>query len=95
MNEQREPLKLFGQQLALYQGLVEKDEKLASQEFIENIKSMSRAMGIPAFKDLGLEESEFSEIASRAFQNNSNPSNPREVTYEDYLVILNNAVHSS
>jgi alcohol dehydrogenase len=76
-------------------GIQEKDENLASQELIQKIKSMSRAMNIPSFHDLGLEESEFSDIASGAFQNNSNPSNPREAKSEDYLTILNNALHSS
>ncbi len=76
-------------------GIQEEDENLASQELIHKIKSMSRAMNIPTFQDLGVEESEFPDIASGAFQNNSNPSNPREAKYEDYLAILNNALHSS
>ena len=76
-------------------GIQEKDDNLASQELIHKIKSMSRTMNIPYFKDLGLRESEFPDIASGAFQNNSNPSNSREANYEDYLAILNNALHSS
>jgi len=76
-------------------GIREHDENLASQELVQKIKSMSRALNIPSFKDLCLEESEFSDLASRAFQNNSNPSNPREAKSEDYLAILNNALHSS
>jgi len=76
-------------------GIREKDENLASHELIQKIKAMSRAMNILAFKDLGLEESEFPALAKSAFQNNSNPSNPREAKYEDYLAILNNALHSS
>jgi alcohol dehydrogenase len=75
-------------------GIQEKDENLASQELVRKIKSMSQAMNIRSFKDLGLEQSEFPDIARRAFQNNSNLSNPREVKYEDYLAILNNALHS-
>jgi alcohol dehydrogenase len=75
-------------------GIQEKDENLASQELVCKIKSMSQAMNIRSFKDLGLEQSEFPDIARRAFQNNSNLSNPREVKYEDYLAILNNALHS-
>jgi len=76
-------------------GIQEKDENLASQGLVQKIKSMSRAMNIPSFQDLGLEESEFPDIARSAFQNNSNPSNPRQAKYEDYLAILNNALHSS
>ena len=76
-------------------GIQEKDENLASQELVQKIKSMSRAMNIPSFQDLGLEESEFSDIARSAFQNNSNPSNPREAIVEDYLGILERMFHES
>ena len=82
-------------EIAELAGIREHDENLASQELVQKIKSMSRALNIPLFKDLGLEESEFSELASRAFQNNSNPSNPREVKTEDYLTILKSALHGS
>ncbi|NIM92053.1 MAG: iron-containing alcohol dehydrogenase [Candidatus Aminicenantes bacterium] len=82
-------------EIARLAGIQEKDESLASQELVHKIKSMTRVMNIPSFQDLGLEESEFPDIASAAFQNNSNPSNPREVRYEDYLEILKNALHSS
>ncbi len=82
-------------EIARLAGIQEKDENLASQELVHKIKSMSRALNIPSFQDLSLKESEFSDIASAAFQNNSNTSNPREVRYEDYLAILENALHSS
>jgi alcohol dehydrogenase len=76
-------------------GIKETDENFASSELVQKIKSMSRALNIPSFKDLGLEESEFPAIARGAFLNNSNPSNPREAKYEDYLAILNSALHES
>lgn len=76
-------------------GIKESDENFASPELVQKIKSMSRALNIPSFQDLGLEESEFPAIARGAFLNNSNPSNPREAKYEDYLAILNSALRGS
>jgi alcohol dehydrogenase class IV len=52
-------------------------------------------LNIPSFKNLGIKESHFPEIAQKTFENNSNPSNPREAGVEDYLAILKNAVSES
>lgn len=80
-------------EIAELMGIEEKDKNLAAQRLIEEIKALCRFMNIPSFKDLGLKESEFHLIATKAFQNNSNPSNPREAGVEDYLGILNKANH--
>jgi alcohol dehydrogenase class IV len=55
------------------------------------IKFLSSSLNIPSFKELGVEESQFLEIAQKSFENNSNPSNPREAGVEDYLAILKKA----
>jgi len=82
-------------EIAGHAGIKEKDENLASEELVQKIRDMSRALNIPSFIDLGLEKSEFPAIARGAFLNNSNPSNPREAKYEDYLAILNSGLHES
>jgi alcohol dehydrogenase len=66
----------------------EDDEKEAASELIQMIKFLSASLNIPHFKELGVEESKFNEIARKSFENNSNPSNPREASAEDYLAIL-------
>ncbi len=76
-------------------GIDEKDETRAAQELIQKIKGLSSALNIPSFRDIGIQESQFPEIAQKSFQNNSNPSNPREVNAEDYLAILEKAYLAS
>jgi len=66
----------------------EDDEEEAASELIRMIKFLSASLNIPHFKELGVEESRFCEIAQKSFENNSNPSNPREASAEDYLAIL-------
>ncbi|MFC2169874.1 iron-containing alcohol dehydrogenase [Acidobacteriota bacterium] len=78
--------------IARLAGIEGKNDEQAAQELIQRIKDMSRSLNIPALKDLGIEESHFLEIARKSFENNSNPSNPREADVEDYLEILARAL---
>jgi alcohol dehydrogenase len=72
-------------QIAGLQGETDRDAALA---LIEHIKVLSRKLDIPTFRETGVKESQFSEIALKSFENNSNPSNPRDASYQDYLNIL-------
>lgn len=78
-------------EIALLAGIDEKDEETAAQKLIRLIKELARILNIPAFKDLGIEKAKFPEIAEKSFQNNSNPSNPRETGVADYMSILEKA----
>jgi len=78
-------------ELAKLAGIRTKEVDAAAQELIDKINALSRSLSIPSFKDLGIEESQFPEIARNAFQNNSNPSNPRQASVEDYVEILTKA----
>ncbi|MFP4083010.1 MAG: iron-containing alcohol dehydrogenase [Candidatus Aminicenantes bacterium] len=69
----------------------EEDGSLA-RKLIPKIAALSQSMGIPSLRDLGVKESDFLEIAEKSYQNNSNPSNPREMNVEDYLAILQKMV---
>lgn len=64
------------------------DNDVLAQKLIERIKALSREMNIPSLREIGVREDDLPEIAEKSFQNNSNPSNPREATVEDYLDIL-------
>jgi len=75
-------------EIAGLMGIEEEAEEEAAAELIRRIKFLSSALSIPHFKELGVEESRFKEIAQKSFENNSNPSNPREASAEDYLTIL-------
>lgn len=78
-------------EIARITGLKEKDDKAAAQILIQRIKDMSRDLGIPSFREIGVDEACFSEIAQKSYVNNSNPSNPREATVDDYMKILERA----
>jgi alcohol dehydrogenase len=73
-------------------GLENADKNEAARALIQKVKDLSRSLSIPSFKDLGIPECDFIAIAKKSFENNSNPSNPREATAEDYLTILKTAL---
>ncbi len=78
-------------EIAQLAGIDEIDETRGAQGLIQKIKDLSSALNIPSFRDIGIQESQFPEIAQKSFQNNSNPSNSREAGVEDYLAILEKA----
>ena len=80
--------------LARRTGIDEADDMSAARFFIQNIKALSKKLGIPLFKDLKIGKDQFEKISQMSFENNSTPSNPRELGQEDYLKILENAYES-
>jgi alcohol dehydrogenase len=78
-------------EIAELAGIDEKDQTVAAEKLIQTIKDLSRELGIPSFKEIGIERDQFREIAHKSFVNNSNPSNPRDMNTEDYLKVLENA----
>ena len=78
-------------EIARLAGIHEIDDYEAARMLVQKIKRLSRRLKIPSLKDIGLAEAQFSEIAEKAYANNSNPSNPRDVAVEDYLEILSRA----
>ncbi|HUU38646.1 MAG TPA: iron-containing alcohol dehydrogenase [Candidatus Desulfaltia sp.] len=60
----------------------------AARALIQKIKDLSRSLSIPSFRDLRIPGGDFVAIARKSFENNSNFSNPREASAEDYLHIL-------
>ena len=58
----------------------------------ERLTELSRAVGIPRFRDLPLVEPEdFPRLAAASLINGSTPSNARELTESDYLYLLERA----
>ena len=80
--------------LARQTGIDEADDMSSARFFIQNIKALSKKLGIPLFKDLKIRKDQFEKISQMSFENNSTPSNPRELGQEDYLKILENAYES-
>jgi alcohol dehydrogenase len=77
--------------LARAAGLEGGDTESLARRFIQEIRELAGAIGIPEFKRLGIPEERFREIADKSFANNSNPSNARDASAEDYLGILERA----
>lgn len=78
-------------EIAQMAGLSDKDELSSAEALIRRIKGLARSLGIPTFRETGVQESQLMEIALKSFENNSNPSNPRDASVEDYLDILQKA----
>lgn len=78
-------------EIARIAGIQEKKDEAAAQKLIRKIKDLSCSLSIPSFRDLGIEKDKFAELAEKSFQNNSNPSNPREAGVADYMGILERA----
>jgi len=77
--------------IARIAGIKEEENEAAAQKLIQKIKDLSLSLGIPSFRALGIEKDKFAELAEKSFQNNSNPSNPREAGVADYMEILEKA----
>lgn len=82
-------------EIARLSGIEEEDSDAAAQKLIQKIKALSKSMNIPSLRDLRINESDFADIAEKAYQNNSNPSNPREAGNKDYIAILKKMMHES
>lgn len=82
-------------EIAQIAGIKEKGGEVRARALIQKIKALSGSLNIPSFKELGIKESQFPKIAQKSHQNNSNPSNPRETSVEDYLTILKRVARES
>ena len=78
-------------EIAKIVGIQEKDDLTSAEALIRKIRNLADNLGIPAFRETGVREGQLMEIAQKSFENNSNPSNPREATVQDYLGILQKA----
>lgn len=76
-------------------GLAGDDPEPQARHLIQRVRALSRAVRIPPFSELAVPEDRFPEIAEKSAANNSNPSNAREATAEDYLDILKSALRDT
>lgn len=75
-------------------GIEEEDDDAAAKELIILIKNLSRRLEIPSVLKLGVQKGQFLEIARKSYENNSNPSNPREAGIDAYLQIIYQALQA-
>jgi len=60
----------------------------AAARFASELAELARDIGIPAFREAGVDPADFERLAEAAFQNGSTPDNCRSITREDYLRLL-------
>lgn len=64
---------------------VEEGAKIA----VDKVKELTQAVKLPTFASLNVDPKDFKQLAKMAYQNGSNASNPRPMSEEDYLEVLN------
>ncbi|OPL08923.1 MAG: alcohol dehydrogenase [delta proteobacterium ML8_F1] len=69
-------------------GIEEKDDSKAALAGIERIEEISRAIGLPNFKSLGIDPKDFELLGELSFKNGSNASNPKKMTASDYAKLF-------
>jgi alcohol dehydrogenase len=79
-------------EIAALAGIMVENKAEAAVRLVGKIRNLCRALSVPRLADLGIPEADFPAIARKSFENNSNPSNPRPVTAEDYLALLRSAL---
>jgi len=63
-------------------------EEEQARTLIEIIRRLSRELGLPTLRSLGIKADDLPLLDRKSAENNSNPSNPRPATTEDYLALL-------
>jgi len=59
-----------------------------AQAAVSAVRALARRVGLPGIRELGLEREDFEDLARRSVLNGSNGSNPRTMSEEDYLQVL-------
>ena len=57
-------------------------------EAVGAVRRLAREVGLPGVRDLGLRREDFDRLARLSVQNGSNASNPRFMSEEDYIRVL-------
>ena len=59
-----------------------------AQIAVDKVKQLTVDVELPTFASLHVNPDDFAALAKMAYQNGSNPSNPRPMTVEDYITVL-------
>jgi alcohol dehydrogenase len=62
---------------------------------VEAVKKIAREVNLPDFASLGIKTEDIEELAYNASINGSNGSNPRPMTKDDYLTLINSMMSSN
>jgi len=82
-------------EIAHYMGLYGPNDLMTASEGIENIKIISRRIGLQGLKSLNIKTEDFEILSEMSEKNGSNFSNPKEINRQDYLKIFKRAYADS
>jgi len=70
-------------------------EKEGAQKAVDAVKRLAVDVDLPLFSSLEVNTSDFEKLAEMSAKNISTESNPKPMTKEDYLIVINNAYNAS
>jgi len=72
-------------------GLSFENEREGAKKAVEAVKKLAVDVKLPLFSSLKVDINDFEKIAEMSVKNISTESNPRPMTKEDYLTVIENA----
>ncbi len=64
-----------------------------ARKAIKKVKTLSRKVNLPKFRELGVEKEDLPELARMSAQNISTESNPKQITKEEYHKLFKKALN--
>lgn len=77
--------------IAKAMGLNFENEQEGAKKAVEVVKKLAIDVKLPLFSSLNVNTNDFEKLAEMSVKNISTESNPRPMTKEDYLTVINNA----
>ncbi len=77
--------------IARAMGLAFADEAEGAFLAVRKVQELTRELNLPSFSALNVPETSFEMLAERSEKNGSNGSNPRPMTKQDYMEVLQRA----
>lgn len=69
-------------------------DKEGAQKAVDAVKRLAVDVDLPSFSSLNVNTGDFEKLAEMSAKNISTESNPRPMTKEDYLIVINNAYNN-
>ncbi len=79
--------------IAKAMGFSFENEEEGAQKAVDAVKKLAVDVNLPAFSSLDVGVNDFEKLAEMSVKNISTESNPRPMTKEDYLQVINNAYY--
>ena len=81
--------------IATAMGLTFDHPEEGAQKAVEAVRQLAVDVKLPRFRNLGVQQDDFEELAHNSAINGSNPDNPRPMQQEDYMTVLHRLWNAS